>query len=672
MKPARLATATAVALATAGGLLHTAAAPASATTGCASPVYTRAFYTGTAFSGSPKKKDCDSSIAENWGTGAPAAGLPKDNFGVRWTVTRDFGSGGPFSLPVAAQDGVRVYLDGVRKIDVWKNVSATVKKTADITIPAGRHTLRVDYVNWTGAANIKFAYTPRTSSTVDKVRPLTPTAASVTYDPKSSKAKLTWARNPEMDLAGYRVYVRAKGHDDWHLTSGGTLTTTSFTNALPPNGASSYYEVRAVDKAGNESGGTHDLPVTTADRTAPDVPVLTATDDDYSGVLVAWDDAWEPGARYDVFRASSATGEFVRIRTLNGVSSIGDETAPYGETSYYRVVATDAAGNTSRSAVLAHTRRLPVPYLLDAGTNADESGVELRWTMPLRAETQYRVYRREASGDNAAEVRIDCEPSRVGPADDPIATYACTDRSAVPETAYWYRVTSVGAGGQESKSSQVQQGGLYDRTPPPPVTGLTSTATEYGTDLEWEASPAPDVAEYDVFRAPADHPTEDENIARLAPGTTRFTDLDVPDGENWVYYVAGTDTSSNTLWETSPRQVARTEAHELDLTPAATLPDTAGLTLSARTDGTGHAALSWTARTAGAATATGFHVYRWDRAAGQYVRLTDVPLGADAHGYTDAATPAGTTGYYVVSVVAPDGTEAFSGLAPVVVPPSGA
>lgn len=30
---------------------------------------------------------------------APASGLPKDNFGVRRTVTRDFGSGGPFALP---------------------------------------------------------------------------------------------------------------------------------------------------------------------------------------------------------------------------------------------------------------------------------------------------------------------------------------------------------------------------------------------------------------------------------------------------------------------------------------------------------------------------------------------------------------------------------------------
>jgi len=81
------------------------------------------------FSGTAKRTDCDTAIAENWGTRAPATGLPKDNFGVRWTVTRDFGSGGLFALSAAAQDGIRVYVDGVRKIDLWKNVTVTRPRT---------------------------------------------------------------------------------------------------------------------------------------------------------------------------------------------------------------------------------------------------------------------------------------------------------------------------------------------------------------------------------------------------------------------------------------------------------------------------------------------------------------------------------------------------------------
>lgn len=202
---------TALVLATTGALLGTATPAASAATTCAAPAYQRQSFANTTFSGTPKKTDCDASIAENWGAGSPAPGLPKDNFGVRWTVTRDFGSGGPFTLSATAQDGIRVYVDGNRKVDLWRNVSATVRKTVNVTIPAGKHTLRVDYANWTGNANVNFTYAPRTATAIDRVKPLTPTGLSVTYDKTTGKAKLTWAKNKEMDLAGYRIYRRLNG-----------------------------------------------------------------------------------------------------------------------------------------------------------------------------------------------------------------------------------------------------------------------------------------------------------------------------------------------------------------------------------------------------------------------------------------------------------------------------
>ncbi|NEA64481.1 PA14 domain-containing protein [Streptomyces sp. SID12488] len=265
--------ASAVVITTAAGLLTTVAAtPAAAATTCNSPVYKRQFFANTTFSGTPKKTDCDSAIAENWGAKAPATGLPKDNFSVRWTVTRDFGSGGPFALTVAAQDGIRVYLDSKAKVDLWKNVTTTQKKAVNLTIPSGKHTLRVDYAAWTGNANVNFAYTPRTSATVDKVKPLAPTAPTVTYDKVTGQAKLTWAKNKEMDLAMYGVYRRLKSGPFGSKPIVSTTATTYTDTTLPKTGATYYYEVRALDRAGNESTGTADLPVTTEDRTPPAAP----------------------------------------------------------------------------------------------------------------------------------------------------------------------------------------------------------------------------------------------------------------------------------------------------------------------------------------------------------------------------------------------------------------
>jgi len=403
MNPARSTTAaatTAVVLATAAGLLSTTAGPAAAATTCTSPVFKRQFFANTSFSGTPKKTDCDAAIDQNWGTSAPASGLPRDNFGVRWTVTRDFGSGGPFVLPVATQDGVRVYLDGVRKVDLWKNVSTTVKKTVNVTIPSGRHTLRIDYVNWTGTANVSFAYKPRTSADVDKVKPLAPTGTSVAYDPATGKATLAWAKNKEMDLAGYRVYRRLKG-TSFGATPLATTTSTSYTDtSLPVTGDTYYYEVRAYDKAGNTSAGSADQGVTTADRTAPgQVTGLTA-----KGTTAGNTVAWEPSSaadvhHYEVWGAPEGQQDPDGPETVFG-TSFTDVTAGTGTAYVYTVHAVDGAGNVSPvsgpvTATRPESSGTPAPSGLTSVLYDDRT--EIHWVLPEDAP-QYRVYRRTDGG----------------------------------------------------------------------------------------------------------------------------------------------------------------------------------------------------------------------------------------------------------------------------------
>ncbi|MGW1594321.1 PA14 domain-containing protein [Streptomyces sp. NPDC002343] len=396
MNPARRATATAVVLAAAGALLSAVAPSASAAVSCASPVYQRQFFANTTFSGTPKKTDCDSAVAEKWGTAAPATGLPKDNFGVRWTVTRDFGSGGPFALPVTAQDGIRVYLDGSRKVDLWKNVSTTQKKTVNVTIPSGRHTLRVDFVNWTGAADVSFAYTPRTTADVDKVKPLVPSGASVSYDSATGRAKVSWSKNQEMDLAGYRLYRRLQGHP-FEAAPLATTTATSYTDTtLPVTGETFYYEVRAYDKARNESAGTADKPVTTADRTAPGAPAgLEVTDaSERDGLRLGWSAA-SGAASYRVYRAASATGTYALLGST-AEPSYRDATAAVGTTYSYRVTAVDAAGNESaRSAAVAGKRRddTPPPPVTGLKATPTDYGFELTWDQnPATDLLRYSVY----------------------------------------------------------------------------------------------------------------------------------------------------------------------------------------------------------------------------------------------------------------------------------------
>ncbi|WP_128433795.1 PA14 domain-containing protein [Streptomyces cyaneus] len=463
MTPARRTTAaaaTAVVLATAGGLLTAVATPASAATTCNSPVFKRQFFANTTFSGTPKKTDCDDAIDQSW-SGAPATGLPRDNFGVRWSVTRDFGSGGPFSLAASGLDGIRVYLDGSRKIDLWKNVSSTVSKTVNVTVPSGKHTLRVDYVNWTGSAKVKFAYTPRTSATVDKVKPLTPTGTSVAYDATTGKAKLTWAKNKEMDLAGYRVYRRLKGaaFPGTPLATT-TSTSTTYTDAtLPVTGDTYYYEIRAYDKAGNVSTGTADQAVTTADRTAPDKATGLAALGTTAGNSVTWQ---APSAKdvdhYEVWGAPVGETDPDGPQPVWG-KSWTDTTAAPGTAYTYKVQAVDAAGNLAPvSDPVTVTRPVasdvPAPTTAQ-GTPAD-AHTRLTWTPSGGDVTGFRVYRRTeavggwvlAGSTGASQTSYD-------------------DTSAPQGKAYYYVVAVDGAGAESVPSGQV----TVDRLTPATASG---------------------------------------------------------------------------------------------------------------------------------------------------------------------------------------------------------
>ncbi|WP_063777118.1 fibronectin type III domain-containing protein [Streptomyces humi] len=442
MNPASRTVAAAAVLATAGTLLGGTAVTASAATACTSPVYKRQLFANTTFKGTPKKTDCDSAIDQSW-SGAPASGLPKDDFGVRWTVTRDFGSGGPFALAASGLDGIRVYVDGTRRVDLWKNTSKSVSRTVNVTVPSGKHTIRVDYVNWTGAAKVRFAYTPRTSASVDKVKPLTPAGAAVSYDAATGRARLTWSKNKEMDLSGYRVYRRPQG-TSFGGTPLATTGATSYTDSsLPVDGKVYYYEVRAYDKAGNASAGSADQKVTTADRTAPERVTGVAVRASTAGNVATWQASSAQDLDHYELWASRGGEPDPDGPEFLGLPSFTDATAEAGTSYTYTVRAVDTAGNVSPvSAPVTVTRPAASAVAAPAGLTATpaDAATGLSWTPSGDpAVTGYHVYRRNVF--NGAWTLLGSGPA---------ASYE--DTSAPRHKAYYY-VAAVDGDGTESAPS---------------------------------------------------------------------------------------------------------------------------------------------------------------------------------------------------------------------------
>ncbi|MDX2936809.1 fibronectin type III domain-containing protein [Streptomyces ipomoeae] len=656
--------ATTVVLATAGGLLTATATPATAATTCTSPVFKRQFYANTTFSGTPKKTDCDSAIDQNWGTGAPTSGLPSNNFGVRWTVTRDFGSGGPFTFTASALDGVRVYLDGTRKIDLWKNVSSTVSKTVNVTIPSGKHTLRVDYVNWTGSAKVKFTYTPRTSATVDKVKPLTPTAPAVTYDQTTGAAKFTWAKNKEMDLAGYRVYRRLKG-TSFGTKPLATTTSTSYTDTtLPKTGDVYYYEVRAYDKAGNVSTGTADQGVTTVDRTAPAAPAGVEDNWDMgltTEVKLSWDQvAASDLAGYRVYRSTTypvVLAEAKLVSERGQYESYYSETPPAtGDWYYYVVTAVDTHGNESAASGTAMfetwDRTPPTVVAQDLKAVDGEHDVTLNWSWDQTggSDPTFKVFRNGAAIGSGYGTSF-------------------TDTSVQRSTSYTYTVRAVdGAGNLGPVSASLTVDHVGDYTAPGPVTGLTATPVENGIKLDWDDSAAADVADYRIYRGVyANGEWTYTDISDSLPyGTVWSQNLDwmLPDGESYRYKVVAVDGDGNVL-DAASADVPTVGATELDMRPTEATPGDGSPIASLDVDGFGPLIgdegildMGWAydAEQDPNGPATHFRVYRWDPATAAYVKLGDT-ADASRNSYQDAKAKAGTTLFYRVTAVYADGTE---------------
>jgi uncharacterized protein YgiM (DUF1202 family)/chitodextrinase len=95
----------------------------------------------------------DGAIDFNWGAGSPAAGLPADNFSVRWTRSWNF-SEGTHRFHVFVDDGVRLYVDEALVIDSWQD-GGWREVSGERWLWSGNHSLRVEYYEYTGAALIR-------------------------------------------------------------------------------------------------------------------------------------------------------------------------------------------------------------------------------------------------------------------------------------------------------------------------------------------------------------------------------------------------------------------------------------------------------------------------------------------------------------------------------------
>ncbi|MFX0594499.1 PQQ-dependent sugar dehydrogenase [Melissospora conviva] len=130
-----------------GAIRHRIVTPESTTTYTAtyapSPAFTGQYFANPTLSGTPALTRQDPQINFLWDHGAPAAGLPADNFSVRWSRTQYFAPA-RYRFTTVTDDGVRLYIDNRLVIDQWRPQAGTAH-TALVDLEAGNHTIRMEY-----------------------------------------------------------------------------------------------------------------------------------------------------------------------------------------------------------------------------------------------------------------------------------------------------------------------------------------------------------------------------------------------------------------------------------------------------------------------------------------------------------------------------------------------
>ncbi len=291
------------------------------------------------------------------------------------------------------------------------------------------------------------------------------------------------------------------------------------------------------------------------DATAPSVPVVS-TSVDGGDVTVNWpnstDDVGVTG--YSVYRG--ATAGFV----ADDSSKLADVTAsryvdagrPAG-TSFYKVVAFDAAGNrsaasTASSATVADVDAPTKPADLTA-TKSGADRVALSWTASTDnvAVTAYRLYRGTTSGFTVDAASLVAQSSSTSYLDSPPAT-----------GTYYYRVVARDAAGNDSAPSGVAAVLLGDTDTDAPTVpdDLASTVDGASVTLTWSAAvDNVGVTGYRLFRGTTAGFTPAAGNRLVDQATRSYVDTGRPVG-TYYYKVVAYDAAGNVSAASAAHEVA--------------------------------------------------------------------------------------------------------------------
>ena len=257
---------------------------------------------------------------------------------------------------------------------------------------------------------------------------------------------LDWDDGADPDLAGYNVYRSTPQGAGQTRINSALVIASAFTDAAVVSGVAYFYVVRAVDLGGNESADSTEATATPFDA-APAAPTgLAPTAGDRQAFLDWADNAEADLAGYNVYRSTAQGSGHTRINPSPVTASAYLDNTVVANTTYYYVVrAVDLSGNESANSdeISAIPFDLPADVPEDLVALGGQGLVSLDWSDVAALDLAgYRVYR----GPNPMGAKVLLTSS-------PVVASEYLDTGLADNVTFYYTVTSIDAGGNESGPS---------------------------------------------------------------------------------------------------------------------------------------------------------------------------------------------------------------------------
>ena len=315
-----------------------------------------------------------------------------------------------------------------------------------------------------------------------------PAAPTVTAGTDSQgRPTLKW--NAVSGAARYEVY-RARSRSGEYIKYS-TVTGTSYTNtSYIEDGNTYYYKVRALKSDGTAGAWSSIVSVTyraASTGTLP-APTVTGGNDSQGRPTLKWDKV-AGAAKYEVYRARSRSGEYIKYSTVTGTSYTNTSYIEDGNTYYYKVRALDANGTAGAwSSIVSVSYRAASTGTLSAptvtGGNDSQGRPTLTWKVVTGA-AKYEVYRSYSRDGSYSKYSTQ-------------TSTAYTNSSYLTSgTTYYYKVRALDANGNAGPYSAVVSVTCRLKLSAPSVTG--GKDSQGRPTLKWKAVSG--AAKYEVYRS---------------------------------------------------------------------------------------------------------------------------------------------------------------------------